>query len=315
MSLRRSFNFIIMMAVAAAWTSKAPASSCCAGGGGQSICVLPYEQRYQIGVTSTYRFIEGEFDPYGNYTRNAEGYSFRQITTVVGGAYRLGEDWQAGLSVPVITNQQTISGNSRSATALGDPAIEARYTLFEDLAFLRFRPQITFYGGVRLPLGNSIYDSRDPYSLDVVGDGTTTFHAGINASKLYRPVKFTLDSTFFYPTERTVNRMRGAVVPSPYQLRTGNRFQFVESVTDLLNSRWSGVLGLRQLWVSQSSINGNAGEGSAQRLFSSLAAVNYFLENSWAFALNYETAFPFFRYLANQPNAQSVALAMTYGGF
>jgi hypothetical protein len=42
--------------------------------------------------------------------------------------------------------------------------------------------------------------------------------------------------------------------------------------------------------------------------------VNYFYDASWGVGLSYETAFPFYQYIANQPYAQAVALAVTYGG-
>ncbi|MGK5086968.1 hypothetical protein WDW86_05375 [Bdellovibrionota bacterium FG-2] len=316
--MKLRFELGLVFAVFAVFTTRpliALAASCCAGSGGQSLCVLPSEQRYEIGVTTSFRAITGEFDPYGNYTANKDSSSYYQINTVVGGAYRLGEDWQAGVSVPVISNHRTFSGKALNTTGMGDPTVEARYTFWEDLAFLPFRPQLTFYSGVRLPFGKTVYDSPDPYGLDSVSDGTTHIHAGFTAAKLYRPLRASIDGAYFYPIARTVDSMRGAPISSPYQYRAGNRFQLNESASYLVNQRWSGTLGMRQLWVLQDSINKNAVDGSAQRLFSSLASLNYFPTAAWALSMNYETVFPFYRYLANQPNAQSVALGLTYGGY
>lgn len=325
--LRRTFNrsrhqsfrvVFIQMALllsAVIFSTESFASSCCAGSGGQTICVLPSEQNFQMGVTTSYRIVEGEFDAYGNYAKNNDSTFSRQVTTIVGGAYRLGEDWQMGLSVPVISNQLTLRNNSKSATAMGDPTLEARYTLWEDLAFLMFRPSLHFYGGVRVPLGKSIYESRDPLALDAVGDGTPSIHVGFSASKFFRPIKLSVDGAYFFPFAKTVDRMRSAPVLSPYRFRAGDRFQWVQSASYLFNEHWSGALGVRQLWVLQSSKGGSPVESSAQRLFSSLVNLNYFPRAEWSLAFNYETAFPFYDYLANQSNAQSVSFAMTYGGF
>src|ERR1035437_249590 len=183
------FFLVMLLTISLRFAVQAVASSCCAGSGGQSICVLPSEQRYQLGVSTLYRSIEGHFDPYGAYTANDQTTSQRAIITTVGGAYRLNDDWQIGVSIPVIHNDFNFAGSPHTATTLGDPAIEGRYLLWEDLNFLTFRPQLTFYGGVRLPLGESVYTSNDLYDTNVTGDGTATLHAGINASKLYRPVK------------------------------------------------------------------------------------------------------------------------------
>ncbi len=314
MFLKPHFSFYITAILLLISAQESFASSCCAGGGGQSICVLPAEQSYQLGLTTNYRYIRGEFDPYGNYTSYPSSTSSQQIITTAGGAYRLNDEWQLGLSVPFTRAQQNTATSSHHATAMGDPAVEGRYLLWEDLAFLRYRPQLSLYAGARFPFGTSVYNTTDPYALDAVGDGTTTFHMGANASKLYRPMKYTLDSTFFYPMSKQVNEMRGQPVSSPYDLKLGNRIQLAESAAYLVNEHWSITGGLRQLWVFQSKMNGNSVNGSAQRLFTSLASLSYSYDNSWALGLTYETAFPFYRYQANQAYAQSVAMAVTYGG-
>lgn len=316
MSSKQSYNFVLLVAlICATVTAQVFASSCCAGGGGQSVCVLPAEQKYQLGLSNTYRSIQGEFDPYGHYSSNPNGNSSQQIISVLGGAYRLNnEDWQLGLSIPFTRTEQSNSNSSHQSTAMGDPAVEGRYLFWDDLAFLRFRPQLAFYSGARFPLGTSVYNTTDPYALDAVGDGTTTLHLGAAASKLYRPVKISLDGTIFYPFKKTVNKMHNQSVANPYQLKMGNRFQLAETMAYLFNERWSSSLGSKQLWVLQSSIDGNAVNGSAQRLFTTLASVNYSYDNSWAVGLSYETAFPFYRFQANEAYAQSVGMAITYGG-
>lgn len=315
MFLKQNYNIFWLYAlVIMSVPSLSQAATCCAGGGGQSICVLPAEQRYQLGLSNTYRTIKGEYDPYGYYTSNSNGTSSDQMVSVLGGAYRISDEWQLGLSVPFTTNQQKISGDAKQGSSMGDPAVEARYLIWEDLAFLQFRPQLALYAGVRLPLGTSVYTTSDPYALDAVGDGTTTVHFGVNASKLYRPLKITFDGAYFHPLSINVDKLRGKSVTDPYQLTLGNRFQFSEGVAYLFNERWSTGVGFRQLWVLQSSINGNEVDSSAQRLYSSTANVNYSYDNSWSVALSFETVFPFNGYEANQPDAEAVSLALTYGG-
>lgn len=315
MFLKRRCNaFLIFILAFMGGSDFSLASTCCAGGGGQSICVLPAEQRYQLGLSNTYRTVEGEYDPYGYYSSNSNGNTFDQIVTVFGGAYRFNDEWQLGVSIPFTTNQQKISGSSKQASAMGDPALEVRFLFWEDLAFLTYRPQLDFYFGVRLPLGTSVYTTSDPYALDAVGDGTTTVHIGTNVSKLYRPFKLTFDGAYFYPLSRNVDEIRGQSVSESYQLKLGNRFQFSESLAYLFNESWSSAVGLRQLWVLQSSINGSEADSSAQRLYTSLASVNYAHDISWNVALSLETVYPFGQFAANQSNSQSFSLALTYGG-
>lgn len=287
-------------------------SSCCAGGGGQSVCVLPSEQSFQLGLANTFKTIGGHFDPYGNYSANTDGSSSTLMTSTLGGAYRLNDDWQSSVSIPFIHSEQSLSGKQSSQTSIGDPALEARYTLWEDLNFLKYRPQLSLYGGMRFPLGPSVYDSTD---IDPPGDGTFTAHAGFNASKLYRPVQLTFDTSFFYPFEKNVSEMRGSAVSSPYRLKPGNRIQLVESATYLFSQRWSAAGALKQLWKFESSMNGQNLQGSAGRLFTSALSVSYFHNSSWSFSAAYETPFPFYSYAANEPYSQTVTVSALYGGF
>jgi len=294
-------------------SSQLRAASCCAGGGGQSICVLTSEQKYQFGMSSSYREISGHFDPYGSYSANGIGNSATTMTNVFGGAYRIGEDWQLAVSLPVVQNQKSYSGSKSEASGIGDPVIEGRYLVWEDLNFLAYRPQLTIYSGVRLPFGKSIYNSKDATEVDVTGDGYTTLHVGMNAAKLFRPFKYVVDASYYYPMQKNVTEIHSTSV-DPYTIRAGNKIQLVESATYLFNEKVSSGLGLRQSWQFESTVNGSASAGSASRIFSTVASVNYFYDSNMSFSFNYDTPALFEQYLVNQPKSQTVSLAMSYSG-
>ncbi|MCM2279874.1 MAG: hypothetical protein NDJ89_17505 [Oligoflexia bacterium] len=306
---------LICWAAGTAAPMRAHATACCAGGGGQSICVLPTEQDFQFGLSTAFKLSAGEFDAYGNYTPIRDGNSWRSTTTTFGAAYRLSDYWQLGLSVPIVRNDQVISGTKKAATGLGDPVLEGRYALWDDLGFLPYRPGLTLYAGMKLPLGTSLYRSADPFETDVTSDGLIVMHAGASASKLYRPIKLQLDGGVFYPFARNVEAVRGAAVPEPYRVKPGNRIQTSESISYLLNTEWSAFVGLRQLWQlhSRTSADGTL-DGSAARLFTGQAGMSYSQGASWTLLASYETASPFARYLVNQAKVQSVTLMASFGG-
>ncbi len=289
------------------------AASCCAGGGGQSICILSSEQKYQFGMASSYREIAGHFDPYGNYSASGSGNSTSTLTTVFGGAYRIGEDWQFALNLPFVNNQKEFSNIKSSASGLGDPTIEGRFLLWEDLNFLTYRPALTFYGGISLPFGKSIYTSKEASEVDVTGDGYSTMHVGANAAKLFRPVNFVIDASYYYPMSKNVSEMHGSPVDS-YTIRAGNKFQIVESATYLFSEKLSSGIGFKQAWQFESTVNNSAVAGSASRIVSNIVSLNYFHDLSTSFSFSYETPAVFEQYLANQPQSQTISLAISYGG-
>ncbi len=290
------------------------AQSCHGGGGGQVLAVLSSGQQYQLATATFYRLSSGRFDPYGRYISEASSTSYRSWVTLLGGAYRLSEDWQLGVSLPMIYNDYSISTLQRQATSLGDPIGEIRYTLWEDLGFLKYRPSLSLYGGLRLPVGKSLYDSSDPLDTDVTSDGMITSHIGATLSKLYHPLKFSWDGSFFYPFSKTITQNRGKPIAS-YDLKNGNQFQMSESISTLFNEHFTGTLSLKQLWQTQSSTDGENLLGSAARLFSTLVSTSCTFNTSWGVSLSYENAFPFYRYLVNQPKTETFLIAGIYNGF
>ena len=319
MSIRLMLNFkpnyfiIIPLFVALLLGAESKAASCCAGGGGQSVCVLSSDQTYQFGVAVTTREIAGHYDPYGNYTENGSGISTSSLTTVFGGAYRMGEDWQLGVSLPMVNTQKTYSKVSTDGGGLGDPVVELRYLVWEDLSFLVYKPQLTLYGGVRMPVGKSVYDSKEVTEVDITGDGYTTLHVGANASKLMRPFSFVVDASYYYSMSKNVIEIHSKPV-NEYSIQAGNRFQFVESITYLWNEKFSSGLGSKQSLQFESTLNGNSNAGSASRNFSTLASLSYFSSSITSFSLNFETLSFFEQYTVNQPQSQAVSLAMSYSG-
>lgn len=289
------------------------AASCHGGGGGESVCVLTLEQNIQLGITTSLRDIKGEFDPYGHYTPNPIGNTTTTWTTVIGSAIRLNEDWQLGVSLPVMQTKQVINNEPISHTGIGDPSVEGRYTLWEDLAFLVYKPELSFYVGARLPLGKSIYESTHVSGADITGSGFVTAHVGATAAKLYRPVRIAVDGALFYPFAKEVQKIRNTPISTPYQLKSGNRFQLSESVTYLPTTQWSGTLGFRQLWSLESSIDGSSVSGSAGRSFWGMIALGYF-QDDWSYGLSYETSFPFERYFANQSRSDAFTLNAAFNG-
>ena len=307
--------FLLSVLLSSGSTSRIFAASCHGGGGGQSVVVLPSGQHYQVGIVNSYTFTKGQIDPYGAYIPSSGDNSSSTMTSVLGVGYRLAESWQVGINLPFIHTRQLISQIKNSHTSMGDPLIELRYSVLDDLAFLKFHPQVSLYGGLRLPLGTSVYNSSDSYGSDIVSDGLTTTYIGFNASKNYRPIQLVFDGNFFYPFSKKVTKMKSNPVTNPYILKSGNRIQLSQGINVFLTNKWITSLNLSQVWGFASSVDGEVLSASRSRLFSTLIGLAYTFNPSWGMGLSYQTPFPFERYLAKQFKTQTVSLGMTYGSF
>ncbi|MBI3017165.1 MAG: hypothetical protein HYY62_04120, partial [Deltaproteobacteria bacterium] len=103
------------------------AQSCHGGGGGQVLAILSSGQQYQLATATSYRLSNGRFDPYGRYIEYSPSTTYRSLVTVWGAAYRLSENWQLGVTLPMVYNDYSIATVERQATSLGDPIGEVRY--------------------------------------------------------------------------------------------------------------------------------------------------------------------------------------------
>ncbi len=295
------------------WSEGLVAAGCHGGGGGETL-VLPSGQRYQFGLATSYRLIQDSFHPYGGDPPQSENSSLNSLTTSWSGGARVSESWQFSWALPLTYNKYVIGGKDHSQASFGDPILETRYTFLEDVRFLWYQPELSFYGGVRLPLGTSTYNSRDPYGADVAGEGLTIFHSGIGAAKLFRPFKFTLNGGFYYPLEKKVEQIRNVNV-TPYDFKSGNRIVLNGGLNYLINNHWTTSVGVKGLWTLKSKKDQDVIEGSSGRLFSMTASLGYAYDVSWSMALNYETLFPFYKYGVNQQNSNTFSLALNYGIF
>lgn len=291
------------------------AASCHGGGGGQIICVLSEQQKFQFGMSTSFRKTLGNANPYGEYTPYSQFQSSQSIITQIGAAYRLHQGWQVGTTIPIFRNENILADKTRVATEIGDPTIEARYTLWDDLYFMPYRPELSVYGGTRIPVGKTSFESEDALATNAVGEGVFVPYFGLTAAKLYRPWKFAVDGSFFYPFEKVVTQSGGRAISNPYSFKSGNRIQLSESLSYLLSMKWGLGAGFRQFWQFESSVNGNSTQGSAVRAYTSFVSTSYYYMASLFFTASYESAFPFRRYLANQPDNQSFSLMAGYSGF
>lgn len=312
-ALKYRFELLLLTAVLTLSAPDAKSASCHGGGGGQSLTSLSAEQAFQLGISSNYRTVLGFFDPYGDYSGNPDGASSTSKTMVLGASFRLREELQGALSLPVIVLDRAYRNSQMSSTGAGDPVLEAKYTVWDDIGFLPFRPQLDITGGLRLPVARSVYNSSNPN--EVFGDGLWTAHVGISGSKRRGFLKVGLDGTFFYPFLKNVTQMGGELLRQAQAFKSGNRLQIQESLTFLISHRWSAGLNFKQFWQLGAERDDFALPGSASRLFSSGANLS-FAPNPWvSVSAAFETVAPFYRYLANQPNFQSLSLTATYSGY
>lgn len=216
----------LIAGAAALLPTAALAGSCCGGGSAVSLIV----PKYAWGVADLsfdMELYDGYWDQGGRHRSDPPGSDLRQYRVNLGYGQRIARDWQAGITLPYVWNDNSYSGLSSRSDGLGDTTVSLWYEALDDDSTWRVRkpadliPGVTIGMSLLLPTGISPYDDVNS-SFDVTGRGFYRLDGNLLVDKTVRP--WSASASFSYGThfERSVNREYGRYV-EPYRRQLGDR--------------------------------------------------------------------------------------------
>jgi hypothetical protein len=216
----------LLMGAASPFTKSASAASCCGGGSAASLSVPKYA-RAVADLSFDAEKYDGFWNQDGKHIKDPPGSDLMQYRLNMGLGYRFATNWQAGISVPYIWNDNTYSGVSSQTDGLGDTTINLTYELLDDNSIWKVRDLAGLIPGVSLglslltPTGISPYDDVKS-SFDVTGRGFYRLDGTLLLEKTIRPWNVALNLAYGTYFERSINREYGKYV-QPYRKQLGDR--------------------------------------------------------------------------------------------
>lgn len=204
----------------------ARAASCCGGGGGAT-AVAGRGERAMVDLSVEAERYAGYFDLDGRHKADPPGSAMAQYRLNLAGALRLGAAWQAGLSVPLVWNDNVYTGISSHTHGLGDAALSLWFEPVDQRSAWRLAsaadlvPAVTVGATLTVPTGISPYDDVSS-SFDVTGRGFYRLDGTVLVDKGYRAWSASLALSYGTAFERPVNRAYGGWVP-PVRKDLGDR--------------------------------------------------------------------------------------------
>lgn len=259
------------------------AASCCGGGPAASLTV----PRYATAVAD-FSFDTERYDGYWNQTRNyvadPPGSDLKQYRINMGLGYRIATDWQAGISLPYVWNDNSYSGVSSQTSGLGDTTLSLTYEALDDNSAWKVRdagdliPGVSLGVSLLIPTGISPYDTQQS-SFDITGRGFYRLDGTLLVEKTIRPWNASLALSYGTYLERTVNREYGKYV-EPYKKDLGDRFSasLATGYTYVIGTggdSLAGTLSYAYLNEADASFNGKQDNGSGFDKQSIGAALSY----------------------------------------
>lgn len=209
------------------------AGSCCGGGSATSLLVPSYA-RAVADLSFDAELYDGYWNVDGVHKPDPPGSDLKQYRLNLGYAQRLARDWQAGVTLPYVWNENKYSGLSSSTDGLGDMSLFVWYEALADESSWRVKsardliPAVTLGLSVLLPTGISPYDDVKS-SFDVTGRGFYRLDGNLLIDKTVQPWNASLALAYGTYFERSVNREYDRYV-EPYRKRLGDRFSAVFSL-------------------------------------------------------------------------------------
>lgn len=274
----------------------ARAAACCAGGNPKSFITLQRLQTFEVGLSSTFRDVYGEYDLYGDLEDSGRN---QTLSLLFGAGARLTTDLQASLTLPLVHQENKFGRDANTRSGLGDIILGAQYTLLESLFQDEWYPTVTLAAGIKTPTGK-IETNLGGVRTPGTGNGTWEPFLGVGLQKTYGPAILAFRASYSARLAKDA-------------LDKGDAVELIESVSYLFSQPFSIAAGLTQTWTLDDRISGQTKADSATRVASAFIAPTYFLTRYWSIGGGVDFALPLDRAGVNQQAGRSVTLTTKYG--
>jgi hypothetical protein len=322
--MNRRFAIPILLLLSGGATllpSLANAGSCCGGGSSTSLIVPKYASAI-ADLSLDLEKYNGFWNQDGIHTDDPPGSDLRQYRVNLGYSKRLASDWQAGISLPYVWNENKYSGLSSNSNGLGDTSVSLWYEAVEDKSAWKVRelsdmvPAVTVGVSALLPTGISPYDDVSS-SFDVTGRGFYRLDGNLLIDKTIQPWNVSLALAYGSHFERSVNREYGRYV-EPYRKRLGDRYSTAlatgyravfgnggDTITTTLSWAW--------LKEDKGTINESTDSTTGMEKQSLGVALNYAnLDSDWSVRVGWNHAIAANGWGKNFPTTDIISMGVRY---
>jgi hypothetical protein len=280
------------------------------------------KEEIQLSMMTNYRETNGSFDPYGTYSAYPTGSSVWSTIQVYNLSYRFEGPFEVGMSFATRYSQSTFPTGYQQSQSFGSPSVNGRYHIALDR-----QTHLIFHAGFGMPYKfSSRKSSGDPSaSMNTDGDlsapvgapmGGFNARLGTGISKSFRslPIRLSADATFTHPFSSTAEINDGPQDFLTQSVQRGNQFSLSEGAGYSLSRFWLVSVGFRQAMSTDSYTDGEDMTGTASRLMATNFGITYMAKKDWRVTASYDTEYPFYSYVVNQPYAPSVSVGLSYTG-
>ena len=178
------------------------AASCCGGGSAGSL-ILPKFGKKVVDVSFDMEHYQGKWDANRKYIADPSADDLNQYRLNLGYGQRLASNWQAGIVVPYVWNDNQFSGQTTQSEGLGDASVSFWYEAFDRVTCVYqvnsiedLKPAMYFGGSLTIPTGKSAYGDHVTDDYEITGRGFYRFDANFVIEKTIYPFTATVQGSY-----------------------------------------------------------------------------------------------------------------------
>jgi hypothetical protein len=311
----------LLTGTAVLFPANSRAASCCGGGSSLSLIVPKYAMSV-ADLSFDMEIYDGYWNQNGIHKNDPPESDLKQYRLNLGYAQRFAKDWQAGIILPYIWNENKFSGLSSSTSGLGDISLSLFYDILDDQSPLRIQtpgdliPAVTGGISLLLPTGISPYDDINS-SFDVTGRGFYRLDGNLIIDKSFNAWNLNFTNSYGTHFERSVNQEYGKPV-EPFKKRLGDRFSSSVSlgyrfVFGTGGDTLTGTVSYAFLKEGKSSINGITVETSGMMKQSAGLTFSYAnIDQDWSTRIAWNHAIAEDGWGKNFPTTDIITVGVRY---
>jgi hypothetical protein len=290
----------IILAIAS-WGNFAMPAACCLGGTPRNFISLQKLQRYELGVSTAYRNIYGQYDSYGALVPFDGS---ETLSLSLAGGTRLTNQLETYAVMPFIYQHDGVVTSTQTTTSLGDAIFGFRYVLAQTSFQDDWYPDLFLLTGLKIPTG-AVETPVNSRLLPGTSNGLWEPYAGLLVQKQWGRLIFSASGSYTF-----------RIGAGPADLvQDGDRIDCAETVTYVYSKQFSLGVGSSQGWTLFRSQRGRTLVDGAGRLTTVFLNPTYFLGAGWSIMAVLDQTIPISSFGVNETAATTLSLVAKYDVF
>ncbi len=190
------------------------AAPCC-GGGSAAPALISGDDAYQLSFSVSRSKVIGDAPEHGIPVFRKQNHNEITQTYKIDGAFVFNDDYQAGMSIPIVQRNVSNASFKEEETGFGDIKANLGYEFWPELSYSEIKPRGFVFMQITVPTGKSIYETSNRVGADAMGRGFYSLGIGTLLVKKWNVWDALIIPNIYYSFTRTFEKTDETIKVKP----------------------------------------------------------------------------------------------------